>query len=74
MAVVSLDARGLKCPQPTLKVAVMAAKMHPGDVMDVVADCTTFEKDVREWCSRTKKVLLWLREEAGGIKHCQIQF
>jgi tRNA 2-thiouridine synthesizing protein A len=74
MAVVSLDARGLKCPQPTLKVAVMAAKMNSGDVLDVIADCSTFEKDVREWCSRTRKVLLWVREESVGVKHCQIRF
>ncbi len=74
MPVVSLDTKGLKCPQPTLKIAVMAAKLKSGDVLDVVANCPTFEKDVREWCQRTKKVLLWLRDEGAGVKRCQIQF
>lgn len=68
-----LDAKGLKCPQPTLKVTVMATKMKPGDVLEVVADCPTFETDVRQWCERSKKVLLWFKTE-GNAKRCQIQF
>ncbi len=51
----------------------MAVKMKSGDVLEVVADCDTFEKDVRDWCVRTKKVLLWIRPE-GNAKRCQIQF
>ncbi|MCS7215597.1 MAG: sulfurtransferase TusA family protein [Thermodesulfovibrio sp.] len=73
MAVHLLDARGLKCPQPTLKVTAMAVKMKPGDILEVIADCPTFEKDVREWCARSKKVLLWIKQE-GTAKRCQIQF
>ncbi len=74
MAVQVLDAKGLKCPQPTLKITAMAVKMKPGDVLEAVADCPTFEKDVRDWCTRSKKILLWMREETGGVKKCQIQF
>lgn len=73
MAVHVLDARGLKCPQPTLKITAMAVKMKPGDILEVIADCPTFEKDVREWCARSKKVLLWIKQE-GSAKRCQIQF
>ncbi len=73
MAVLQLDARGLKCPQPTLKITVMSVRMKPGDVLEVVADCPTFELDVRAWCSRTQKTLLWVRDE-GTAKKVQIQF
>lgn len=73
MAVQTLDARGLRCPQPTLKITAMAVKMKPGDVLEVMADCSTFEKDVRDWCTRSKKILLWIKDE-GGAKKCQIQF
>ena len=73
MAIQTIDARGLKCPQPTLKITTMAVKLKPGDVLEVTADCATFEKDVRDWCTRSKKVLLWIREE-GGARKCQIQF
>ena len=73
MAVTTLDAKGLKCPQPTLKVTVLATKMKAGDILEVVADCSTFEKDIRDWCARSKKVLLWFKAE-GTAKRCQIQF
>ncbi len=73
MAVTTLDAKGLKCPQPTLKVTVMATRMKQGDILEVVADCATFEKDIRDWCARSKKVLLWFKTE-GTAKRCQIQF
>ncbi|MBJ6724470.1 sulfurtransferase TusA family protein [Geomesophilobacter sediminis] len=73
MALHQLDARGLKCPQPTLKVTILAVKMQPSDILEVVADCPTFEKDVRDWCARTRKTLLWIKPE-GTAKRCQIQF
>lgn len=73
MAISTLDGRGLRCPQPTLKMTVLAVKLKPGDVLEVLADCPTFEKDVRDWCVRAKKILLWIRDE-GGAKRCQIQF
>jgi len=74
MATQTLDATGLKCPQPTLKVTAMAVKMKPGDILEVVADCPTFEKDVKDWCGRSKKALLWMKDEGAGKKRCQIKF
>jgi tRNA 2-thiouridine synthesizing protein A len=73
MATTTIDAKGLKCPQPTLKVSAAAVRMKAGDVLEVVADCSTFEKDIRDWCGRSKKVLLWIKAE-GSAKRCQIQF
>jgi tRNA 2-thiouridine synthesizing protein A len=73
MATHNLDARGLKCPQPTLKVAAMAIKIPKGDVLEVTADCPTFETDLRDWCGRSKKILMWIRDE-GGAKKAQVQF
>jgi tRNA 2-thiouridine synthesizing protein A len=73
MAMHTLDARGLKCPQPTLRVAAMAIKIAKGDVLEVQADCPTFDKDLKDWCARSKKVLLWIKDE-GGAKKAQVQF
>ena len=73
MAIKKIDASGLKCPQPVLKIAAASADLKEGDTLEVLADCPTFEKDVRHWCERTKKTLLWVREE-GRKKRCQIQF
>ncbi|QEM66916.1 sulfurtransferase TusA family protein [Geobacter sp. FeAm09] len=74
MATQVLDCLGMKCPQPTLKVSILATKMKPGDILEVVADCSTFENDVREWCNRSKKTLLWVKDEGAGKKRVQIKF
>ena len=72
MTVQTLDTHGLRCPQPTIKITVTAVRMKPGDVLEVVSDCPSFEKDVRDWCDRAMKTLLWFTD--GMTKRCQIQF
>ena len=74
MAVEVLDTLGLKCPQPILKIAVKAPDMKPGDILEVLGDCPTFEKDVRTWCERLRKVLLSVKDDGDDKKTIQIQF
>jgi len=70
MATVQIDARGLKCPTPTLMMtnSVMRKQVVAGDTLAVVADCPTFEADVRNWCTTMKKVLIVIRDEQGAKK------
>lgn len=74
MATVTLDTTGLKCPQPVLKIAAKSPDMQSGDLLEVTGDCPTFEKDIRAWCKRLKKTLLFIRDEGNGKMMCQIQF
>jgi tRNA 2-thiouridine synthesizing protein A len=74
MAVTVLDTMGLKCPQPVLKIAAKSPDMQFGDILEVLGDCPTFERDIRAWCKRLKKTLLFIRDEEAGKKRCQIQF
>lgn len=74
MALEILDMLGMKCPEPVLKIAVKAPKMKPGDILEVLGDCPTFEKDVRAWCTRLDKILLSLQDDGDGKKRIQIQF
>jgi tRNA 2-thiouridine synthesizing protein A len=74
MAVEVLDTVGMKCPQPILKIAVKAPDMQPGDILEVLGDCPTFEKDVRTWCERLSKVLLSVQNEDRNRKRIQIRF
>ena len=74
MATEVLDTVGQKCPQPVLRIAVKAPDMSPGDILEVLGDCPTFEKDVRTWCERLGKVFLSIRDEGGDKKRIQIQF
>jgi tRNA 2-thiouridine synthesizing protein A len=74
MATVQLDCCGLRCPQPVLKIAAKAPDMKPGDLLEVTADCATFEKDTRAWCDRMKKTLLAVSNMGGLKMKAQIQF
>jgi tRNA 2-thiouridine synthesizing protein A len=74
MAVVSLDTTSLKCPQPVLKIAAKSPDMQRGDVLEVIGDCPTFERDVRAWCKRLKKTLLFMKDEGNCKMKCHIQF
>lgn len=67
-----LDAKGLKCPMPSLKMLTAARIMAKGDILEVIADCPTFEADVRKWCEQTKRALLWMKVE-GAAKRCQVR-
>ena len=74
MAKEVLNMLGMKCPRPVLKIAVKAPEMNPGDILEVLGDCPTFERDVRAWCQRLGKVFLALQDEGDGKKRIQIQF
>jgi tRNA 2-thiouridine synthesizing protein A len=74
VVLVKLDTLGLKCPQPVLKIAAASADIKEGNTLEVLADCPTFEKDVRLWCERVKKTLLWIKDEGNNKKRCHIQF
>lgn len=74
MAMEMLDMLGMKCPQPVLKIAVKAPEMARGDILEVLGDCPTFERDIRVWCQRLSKEFLSLKDEGNGRKRIQIQF
>lgn len=73
MGVVQIDAVGLRCPQPILKITATLPDMQPGDVLECVADCTTYEDDVRKWCDRMGKTLLAVTRDGDRVT-AQIQF
>jgi tRNA 2-thiouridine synthesizing protein A len=75
MATVELDARGLKCPVPVLKMtsAVMKKEVKPGDTLAVTADCSTFEKDVKDWCSKMNKVLIVIKDIGSNAKRAEVR-
>lgn len=70
----TLDATGLKCPQPVLKLSVVSPDMKAGEILEIVGDCPTFEKDITAWCIRLKKTLLSMRDEGSYRKRALIRF
>lgn len=73
MPTYKIDALGLKCPQPILEVTVKAKELKPGDVLEVISDCQSFPRDIKVWCERTGRVLLFVNTE-GDKSKAQIQF
>ena len=73
MATVTLDCAGLRCPQPILKVATKVPEMVKGDLLEVIADCPSFPQDIKSWSDKTKRTLLFCRNEGSKFR-AQIQF
>lgn len=74
MTIHKIDARGLKCIGPTLKLTSLSLKVAKGDQVEITADCKSFEKDVRDWCGRNDKVCLWVRQDESGGMISLIQY
>ncbi len=74
MAKEMLDVLGLRCPHPILEITIKTPEMEPGDILEVLGDCPTFEAHVRVWCHRTGKDLLCVKDKGSGQKMIRIQF
>jgi len=74
MEVRTLDTRGLKCPQPMLKLAVQAPQMKKGEKLKVLGDCPTFEYDLRIWCERLGKTIIKVEQSANYAVTVTIAF
>jgi tRNA 2-thiouridine synthesizing protein A len=64
----ALDARGLLCPLPTVKAALLLEEMSPGQVLEVLADDPTTKRDMPAWCQEAGHRLLELKEEGPAFR------
>jgi len=69
----NMDCRGMKCPQPILKIAIKARMLPPGTTLEVLADCPSFATEVRKWCDDSGKVLVTIVDR-GSHNAATIQF
>jgi tRNA 2-thiouridine synthesizing protein A len=67
-----LDCRGMKCPRPSLQFLSISRETKPGDIVEIVADCPTFEEDMRKLCLDMKRALLFVKVE-GPNKRVQVR-
>lgn len=63
-----LDARGLLCPMPVIRVQQRIETLQPGDVLEVVCTDPGAANDVPAWCRVHGHTLRELTEEAGEIR------
>jgi len=53
-----IDAVGMRCPHPVLILGNETVRTPAGTVVEIVGDCPTFEKDVRQFCERRGRTVL----------------
>jgi tRNA 2-thiouridine synthesizing protein A len=62
-----LDARGLLCPLPVLKLRKRIKPLAPGDVIDLLADDPAAVVDVPHFCSEAGHELVTMDEQPDHI-------
>ncbi len=63
----TLDARGLSCPGPLMKLKLAIDEMEEGKILKVLASDPGFYEDIKQWCKRTGCELLDLSKKSGEI-------
>jgi len=63
----TLDAKGLMCPMPIVKLAKKMKEMKVGEVLELIADDVGSKEDVPAWCKRTGNQLVSQKEEGGAF-------
>ncbi|MEN2994136.1 MAG: sulfurtransferase TusA family protein [Thermodesulfovibrio sp.] len=63
-----LDYSGLKCPYPILKLSAHYSQFKEGEIVEVIADCPTFEKDIKAWCQKLGKPIINIERHGEKIK------
>ncbi|MBF0107121.1 MAG: sulfurtransferase TusA family protein [Deltaproteobacteria bacterium] len=71
MAEIKINAQGLKCPMPIVKISKGIKLMSVGDVLFVTSDDPAFKEDVKAFCNMTGNTLTAVTE-AGGVFTAQI--
>ena len=63
----TVDAVGMFCPIPIVKLKLEIEKLQPNQVVEVLADDPGFETDVASWCKETKNTLLSFEKNPDNI-------
>ncbi len=62
---VELDAKGMYCPMPIVKLKKATKTMEPGQVLKIVATDPGSVRDVPAWANKTGAEILETSEENG---------
>ncbi|GAB4118044.1 MAG: CoA-disulfide reductase [Candidatus Caldatribacteriota bacterium] len=67
-AKIKLDACGLQCPGPIMKVFKGLEELETGEILEISATDPAFGVDLKSWCERTGNQLLRIKREEKIIK------
>ena len=63
----TINARGLQCPGPIMRLFTQMKTAQPGDTVTIEVTDIGFKKDIEAWCRKTKNELVSLSEDGGVI-------
>lgn len=66
-AVTKIDASGLQCPGPIMKVAQTLENANNGEVFEVVSTDRGFKSDIGAWCESTGNTLIDITQDKTKI-------
>ncbi len=69
----SVDCRGLACPLPILHVRLALNTMRSGEMLDILADDPTFDKDFQKFCHLASITLLTSTRITPTLTFYQVQ-
>lgn len=64
---IQVDACGLQCPGPIMKVSSSIKSMNYGEVLHITATDPAFQADVKSWCDSTGNKLLGISYENSAF-------
>ena len=70
--VIKIDACGIQCPGPILKLKKAVEEASPGQTLEIAATDPGFPRDAEAWCNSTGNPFLGKRSD-GGKHYVQIQ-
>lgn len=62
---IELDASGLSCPMPIMKLAKQIKSMQSGQILKLIGTDPGSLEDVPKWCKRTGNELLNVESQSG---------
>ncbi len=63
----SIDAVGLYCPMPIVKLKLGLEEIDANKIIELLADDPSFEEDVAQWCHTTGNTLLSIDKDKDII-------
>lgn len=63
----TVDAVGLFCPMPVVKLKLEMETLEPGKIVELLADDAGVQEDLPAWCKETGNDLLSLKKNEEGV-------
>jgi TusA-related sulfurtransferase len=68
-----IDAKGLFCPAPIIKVAEAIRNIDRGMVVEIISDDAAIQHDMPAWCKSTGHIIQSMNEAGGVYRYCIVK-